>query len=133
MSKILNLIRPVLGTDGNVTYTSLCKFPINSGAKKKFTLGKEDYIKVSFSTHDELSLNIGDGIDDDNIGVYKLKKRYKPTYDENTDSYKYDLQLDSYYMLWANIFMVYNPSVAAGELSFGCLSRLRQYDQPRWR
>lgn len=129
MSKILNLIRPVLGTDGNVTYTSLCKFPINSGAKKKFTLGKEDYIKVSFSTHDELSLNIGDGIDDDDIGVYKLKKRYKPTYDENTDSYKYDLQLDSYYMLWANILMVYNPSVAAGELSFGLTGRLELHSE----
>jgi len=129
MSKILNLIRPVLGTDGNVTYTSLCKFPINSGAKKKFTLGKEDYIKVSFSTHDELSLNIGDGIDDDDIGVYKLKKRYKPTYDESTHSYKYDLQFDSYYMLWANILMVYNPSVAAGELSFGLTGRLELHSE----
>lgn len=124
MSNILNLIRPVLGTDGNVTYTSLYKFPINKGAKKKFALGKEDYIKVSFSTHHELSLKIGDGIDDDGIGIYKLSKIYKPVYDEKTESYKYDLQLDAYYILWANVKMIYNPSVSAGELAFGLTGRL---------
>lgn len=80
---------------------------INSGAKGKFTLMKEDYIVLPFSVLEPVYFKLGDYVDlagvlDDSLGgklskIYELVDLYKPTFNASTGGYDYELHLDAYY------------------------------------
>ena len=78
-----------------------CSIEINSGAKGKFTLMKEDYVILPFSVQDPIYFKLGDNIDfagilDDSLGgklskIYELVDLYKPTFNASTGGYDYEL------------------------------------------
>ncbi|MFV0325922.1 MAG: hypothetical protein ACK5LF_16335 [Bacteroides xylanisolvens] len=93
----------------------LLSTPINEGSKRKFTLQKEDYIALKFSVDNPIYFKLGDGIDDDNIGLFELVDLYKPTYNESTGGYDYELQLDAYYWKWKNKIFKFSPESGGQE------------------
>lgn len=107
---------------GNILFST----PINEGCKRKFTLQKEDYIILKFSVDNPIYFKLGDGIDDENIGLFELAdvKNGKPTYNESTSSYDYELQLDAYYWKWKNKKFKYTPESGGKEASWNLTATL---------
>lgn len=88
---------------------------INVGSKRKFTLMKEDYINLKFSVAEPAYFKLGDYVElpNDLTGIFELVDLQKPTYNNSTCGYDYDLKLDAYYWKWKNktFMMVYEKSV----------------------
>ncbi len=105
---------------GNILFST----PINEGSKRKFTLQKEDYIALKFSVDDPIYFKLGDGIDDDNIGLFELVDLYKPTYNESTGGYDYELQLDAYYWKWKNKIFKFTPESGGQEAAWNLTASL---------
>ena len=107
---------------------------INSGAKGKFTLMKEDYIVLPFSVQEPVYFKLGDYVDmagvlDDALGgklakIYQVVEIQKPTYNTRTAGYDYDLRLDAYYMAWRLKKLKYTPEGGAKEASFSLTAPL---------
>lgn len=102
----------------------LLSTPISEGSKRKFTLQKEDYIALKFSVDDPIYFKLGDGIDDDNIGLFELVDLYKPTYNESTGGYDYELQLDAYYWKWKNKIFKFTPESGGQEAAWNLTASL---------
>ncbi len=102
----------------------LLSTPISEGSKRKFTLQKEDYIALKFSVDDPIYFKLGDGIDDDNIGLFELVNLYKPTYNESTGGYDYELQLDAYYWKWKNKIFKFTPESGGQEAAWNLTAGL---------
>ncbi len=93
--------------------------PINKGAKGKFTLMKEDYIILCFSTPEPIRFCIGDytdlaGVLDDSLGgrlskVYEVTDTQSPVPNISTGGYDYQLKMEAYYMKWKNKIFKYIP------------------------
>lgn len=68
-----------------------------------------DYITLKFSLAEPVYFQLGDYIDDENIGLFELVDLYKPTYNTTTGGYDYELKLDAYYWKWKNKKFFYTP------------------------
>ena len=111
-----------------------CSIEINSGAKGKFTLMKEDYIILPFSAQEPIYLKLGDYVDlsgvlDDSLGgklskIYELVDLYKPTFNTSTGGYDYELHLDAYYWKWKNKKFKYTPEHGGREASWNLTATL---------
>ena len=111
-----------------------CSIEINSGAKGKFTLMKEDYVILPFSVQDPIYFKLGDNIDfagilDDSLGgklskIYELVDLYKPTFNTSTGGYDYELHLDAYYWKWKNKKFKYTPEHGGREASWNLTATL---------
>ena len=107
---------------------------INSGAKGKFTLMKEDYIVLPFSVLEPVYFKLGDYVDlagvlDDSLGgklskIYELVDLYKPTFNASTGGYDYELHLDAYYWKWKNKKFKYTPEHGGREASWNLTATL---------
>ena len=97
---------------------------INEGSIKKVTLMKEDYITLKFSLSNPIYFHLGDYVQDDSIGIYELTDLYKPSYNESTDAYDYELKLDAYYYAWKNKIFKYTPSVLGREANWNLTATL---------
>lgn len=99
----------------------------NIGSKLSKKLMGDDYVIIPFTSESPIDFQLGDYIDvfvkDGNVR-YELTKKYIPTYDTNTATYKYDLRLDAYYMKWANKIVKYDPQSGGTELSFALTSSI---------
>lgn len=116
--------------------SGLTKFStgINTGAKGKYTLMKEDYIILPFSVQEPVYFKLGDYVDmagvlDDALGgklakIYQVVEIQKPTYNTRTAGYDYDLRLDAYYMAWRLKKLKYTPEGGAKEASFSLTAPL---------
>lgn len=116
--------------------SGLTKFStgINTGAKGKYTLMKEDYIILPFSVREPVYFKLGTYVDlrgvfDDALGgklakVYQVVEIQKPTYNTRTAGYDYDLRLDAYYMAWRLKKLKYTPEGGAKEASFSLTAPL---------
>ena len=108
--------------------------PINKGAKGKFTLMKEDYIVLPFSTLSPIPFKLGDYVDlsgilDESLGgklakIYEIVDLQKPTYNQSTGGYDYQLRLDAYYWKWKNKIFKYTPEHAGYEASWSLTAAL---------
>ena len=108
--------------------------PINKGAKGKFTLMKEDYIVLPFSTLSPIPFKLGDYVDlsgilDESLGgklakIYEIVDLQKPTYNQSTGGYDYQLRLDAYYWKWKNKIFKYTPEQAGSEASWSLTATL---------
>lgn len=108
--------------------------PINKGAKGKFTLMKEDYIVLPFSTLSPIPFKLGDYVDlsgilDESLGgklakIYEIVDLQKPTYNQSTGGYDYQLRLDAYYWKWKNKIFKYTPEHAGSEASWSLTATL---------
>lgn len=96
---------------------------INTGSKRKFSLMSEDYITLKFSVEEPVYFKLGDHVDTE-LGLFELVDLYKPTLNESTGSYDYDLRLDAYYWKWKNKIFRFNPEVGGSEASWKLTSTL---------
>ena len=113
---------------------TLLSTPINTGAKGKFTLMKEDYIILPFSVPSPISFKQGDYVDlagvlDDSLGgklakIYEIVDTQKPAYNSSTGGYDYNLRLDAYYWKWKNKIFKYTPEQEGGEASWSLTAPL---------
>ena len=93
----------------------------NVGSKRKFTLMKEDYVTLKFSTEKPVQLKLGDFVElpDDTTGLFELVDIQKPTYNNATCGYDYELRLDAYYWKWKNkIFMFVYEKTVGGKTEY---------------
>ena len=116
--------------------SGLTKFStgINTGAKGKYTLMKEDYIILPFSVQDPVYFKLGDYVDmagvlDDALGgklakIYELVDLYQPTYNQQTGGYDYKLKLDADYMKWKNKKFKFTPEHGGQEASWSLTATL---------
>lgn len=93
----------------------------NVGSKRKFTLMKEDYVTLKFSTKEPVQLKLGDFVElpDDTTGIFELVDIQKPTYNNATCGYDYELRLDAYYWKWKNkVFMFVYEKTVGGKTEY---------------
>ena len=116
--------------------SGLTKFSteINTGAKARYTMMKEDYIILPFSLDEPVYFKLGDYVDmslyvDDGLGgkiakIYELVDLYQPTYNISTGGYDYQLKLDAYYVKWKNKIFKYTPEHGGQEAAFSLTATL---------
>lgn len=88
------------------------------GSKMSRQLMDHHYIVLKFSTEDPVYFEIGDSVEISEFGLFVLTSAYIPKYNEATDGYDYELQMDAYYMSWKNKICKYRPQYGANETSF---------------
>lgn len=108
--------------------------PIQEGAKGYFSLMNADYIVLPFSVVEPIDFRLGDFVDlsgvlDDALGgkvakIYELTEKQRPTYNEETGAYDYNLKLDAYYWKWKNKIFKYTPEAAGSEASWSLTAPL---------
>ncbi len=111
-----------------------CTVPINEGAKGYSELMSKDYIKLPFSLATPITFAIGDYVDlrgvfDEALGgklskIYKFISLQTPTYDTETGTFKYELQLDAYYYEWNLKLFKYLPEKHSQEASWSLTAPL---------
>ena len=105
---------------------------INSGAKGKFSLMKEDYVVLPFNTLSPVDFQVGDYVDlrgvlDASMGG-KLAKIYQivdipyPTY--KNGGYSYELRFDAYYFKWKTKIFKNTPEYRGQEASWSLTASL---------
>lgn len=88
------------------------------GSKMSQQLMDHHYIVLKFSTEEPVYFEIGDSVEIADFGLFVLTSAYFPKYNETTDGYDYELQMDAYYMSWKNKICKYRPQYGANETSF---------------
>lgn len=88
------------------------------GSKMSRQLMDHHYIVLKFSTEEPVYFEIGDSVEIADFGLFVLTSAYFPKYNETTDGYDYELQMDAYYMSWKNKICKYRPQYGANETSF---------------
>lgn len=88
------------------------------GSKMSQQLMDHHYIVLKFSTEEPVYFEIGDSVEIADYGLFVLTSAYFPKYNETTDGYDYELQMDAYYMSWKNKICKYRPQYGANETSF---------------
>lgn len=88
------------------------------GSKMSRQLMDHHYIVLKFSTEEPVYFEIGDSVEIADFGLFVLTSAYFPKYNETTDGYDYELQMDAYYMSWRNKICKYRPQYGANETSF---------------
>lgn len=88
------------------------------GSKMSRQLMDHHYIVLKFSTEDPVYFEIGDSVEISEFGLFVLTSAYFPKYNEATEGYDYELQMDAYYMSWKNKICKYRPQYGANETSF---------------
>lgn len=91
---------------------------ICEGSKFSRQLMDHHYIILKFSTEEPVYFEIGDSVEIPGFGYYELTSAYFPKYNEETDGYDYEMQMDAYYMSWKNKICKYRPKFGANETSF---------------
>lgn len=107
---------------------------INSGAKGKFSLMKEDYVVLPFSSTSPVDFQVGDyvdlrGIFDASMGgkvakIYQIVDLSYPSYNASTGGYDYELRLDAYYWIWKTKIFKYTPETGGQEASWSLTASL---------
>lgn len=84
---------------------------------------KEDYITLKFSVDNPVYFKLGDYVDD-SFGLFELVDLCKPTINETTGGYDYELRLDAYYWKWKNKKFFYSPEVGGSEAGWNLTAPL---------
>lgn len=88
------------------------------GSKFSRQLMDHHYIVLKFTTRQPVYFEIGDTVEIPDFGYFELTSAYFPKYNETTDGYDYEMQMDAYYMAWKNKICKYRPKYGANETSF---------------
>lgn len=88
------------------------------GSKLSRQLMDHHYVILKFSTEKPVYFEIGDSVEIPDFGYFELTSAYFPKYNDSTDGYDYELQMDAYYMAWKNKICKYRPQFGANETSF---------------
>lgn len=87
---------------------------------------KEDYITLKFSLDSPIYFKLGDWaeIENDATGLFEMVDLYKPTYNESTGGYDYELRLDAYYWKWKNKIFKFSPQHGSNEAAWNLTADL---------
>ncbi|MBR8726171.1 hypothetical protein IX334_002594 [Bacteroides pyogenes] len=87
---------------------------------------KEDYITLKFSLDNPIYFKLGDWakIENDATGLFEMVDLYKPTYNESTGGYDYELRLDAYYWKWKNKIFKFSPEHGSNEAAWNLTADL---------
>lgn len=101
--------------NNNVFYTieDICE-----GSKMSCQLMDHHYIILKFSTVAPVYFEIGDTVELPYFGLFSLTSAYFPKKNDTCGGYDYEMQMDAYYMTWANRICKYRPQYGANETSF---------------
>lgn len=88
------------------------------GSKLSRQLMDHHYVILKFSTEKPVYFEIGDSVEIPDFGYFELTSAYFPKYNDSTDGYDYELQMDAYYIAWKNKICKYRPQYGANETSF---------------
>lgn len=91
---------------------------ICEGSKLSRQLMDHHYVILKFSTEKPVYFEIGDSVEIPDFGYFELTSAYFPKYNDSTEGYDYELQMDAYYMAWKNKICKYRPQYGANETSF---------------
>ena len=107
---------------GNIRFST----SINEGSKRRFLLMKEDYITLKFSLEKPIYFKLGDYVDipNDFTSLFEVCDIQKPTFNNSTGGYDYELRLDAYYWKWKNKKFKYTPEVGGQEASWSLTASL---------
>lgn len=89
-------------------------------------VGTTDYIKLVFTLPSPVVFTLGDYAEWDGKR-YICNNQKKPSYNEDTASYKYELQLDAWYMMWNTRIFRFAPQLGAQEASWSYTGTLSQF------
>lgn len=89
-------------------------------------IGTTDYIKLVFSLSTPLLFVLGDYAEW-NGKRYICNTHTKPTYNTETASYKYELQLDAWYLSWSKRIFRFAPQVGSHEASWSYTATLDKH------
>lgn len=101
----------------DISGNSILSTPINEGCKRKFTLMKEDYILLKFSSENPVFFKLGSYAECD-FGLFEVCDLQKPAFNTLTAGYDYELRLDSHYWKWKNKVFKFTPETGGQEASW---------------
>lgn len=81
--------------------------PLTRQSRRKFHLMQEDSVTLAFTLKTPFPFQVGDYIDDQLFGTFRLREKQMPTFNKSTGGWDYTLRFDKEYWLWENhIFML---------------------------
>ncbi|MBR4533876.1 MAG: hypothetical protein IKO85_04960 [Bacteroidaceae bacterium] len=97
---------------------------IEEGSIRRFELMKEDYIRLVFSSSEQINIRLGDYITHPDWGTFYITEPQQPTYNKDTGGYDYDLQFNAPYYKWNNKLYKFEPSNNRNEASWSLTDNL---------
>lgn len=97
--------------------------PIGVGSKRKFELMKDDYITLKFSLLNPISFKMGCYAECD-FGRFEIIEDQKPSFNNSTGGYEYELKMEASYMKWKNKVFKYTPETGGNEAAWDLTAQL---------
>ena len=97
--------------------------PIGVGSKRKFELMKDDYITLKFSLLHPISFKMGCYAECD-FGRFEIIEDQKPSFNNSTGGYDYELKMEASYMKWKNKVFKYTPETGGNEAAWDLMAQL---------
>lgn len=97
--------------------------PICVGSKRKFELMKDDYITLKFSLLNPISFKMGCYAECD-FGRFEIIEYQKPSFNNSTGGYDYELKMEASYMKWKNKVFKYTPETGGNEAAWDWTAQL---------
>lgn len=97
--------------------------PIGVGSKRKFELMKDDYITLKFSLLNPISFKMGCYAECD-FGRFEIIEDQKPSFNNSTGGYDYELKMEASYMKWKNKVFKYTPETGGNEAAWDLTAQL---------
>lgn len=97
--------------------------PIGVGSKRKFELMKDDYITLKFSLLHPISFKMGCYAECD-FGRFEIIEDQKPSFNNSTGGYDYELKMEASYMKWKNKVFKYTPETGGNEAAWDLTAQL---------
>ena len=97
--------------------------PIGVGSKRKFELMKDDYITLKFSLLYTVRFKLGCHTECE-FGRFEIIEDQKPSFNNSTGGYDYELKMEASYMKWKNKVFKYTPETGGNEAAWDLTAQL---------
>ena len=97
--------------------------PIGVGSKRKFELMKDDYITLKFSLLYPVRFKLGCHTECE-FGRFEIIEDQKPSFNNSTGGYDYELKMEASYMKWKNKVFKYTPETGGNEAAWDLTAQL---------
>ncbi|WP_302581629.1 carbohydrate-binding protein [Paraprevotella clara] len=97
--------------------------PIGVGSKRKFELMKDDYITLKFSLLNPITFKMGCYAECE-FGRFEIIEDQKPSFNNSTGGYDYELKMEASYMKWKNKVFKYTPETGGNEAAWDLTAQL---------
>lgn len=97
--------------------------PIGVGSKRKFELMKDDYITLKFSLLYPVRFKLGCHVECE-FGRFEIIEEQKPSFNNSTGGFDYELKMEASYMKWKNKVFKYTPETGGNEAAWDLTAQL---------